>query len=430
MATKDYSEIFKEKSINYIQFQFTTIFGEFKGVDFPVEIWDIMKDGTGIDGSSLGFLKTEQSDMKIVPDLNTFAIIPWNSKVGRFICDVTDNKGKAYPTCPRGILKRILEKSVSFGYDFLTRPELEWYFITTDRKPADTGTYMDIPPKDQFSELRLQISSAMMKMGIGIKTIHHEVGPSQHEIEFLPNNALNQADNVQTAKVIIKNEAKSKSLISTFMPKPFPLVAGSGLHIHQYLEKDGKNIFANANAGISDLLRYYIGGIQKHADAISVILNPITNSYKRLIPNHEAPVHISWGIGNRTALIRVPGYEKSVRIEYRAGDATMNIYLGTALLLAAGLDGIKKKIEPNTPVTENIDSLTTEERQTLGIKKLPQNLSEALESFGNSKFILKNLGKQLVNIFMDIKSREIEDYQMAENEGKGSEWELENYLLL
>jgi glutamine synthetase len=430
MPAIDYSEIFKEKNIDFIQFQFTTILGEFKGVDFPVEIWNSMKEGTGIDGSSLGFLKTEQSDMKIVPDLNTFAIFPWNPKVGRFICDVTDNNGKAYPTCPRGILKSILGKSVALGYDFLTRPELEWYFINTDREPADTGTYMDIPPKDQFSGLRHQISSTMMDMGIGIKTIHHEVGPSQHEIEFLPNNALNQADNIQTAKMIVKNKANRKDLISTFMPKPFPLVAGSGLHIHQYLEKDGKNIFADADAGMSDLLRYYIGGIQKHVEAISAILNPITNSYKRLIPNHEAPVYISWGVGNRTALIRVPGYEKSARIEYRAGDATMNIYLGTALLLAAGLDGIKKKIEPNTPVTENIDNLTVEKRQTLGIKKLPQNLSEALESFKNSKFIFKNLGKQLVDIFIDIKSREIEDYQAAKNEGKESEWELNRYLLL
>jgi len=243
MTAKDYSELFKDKHIDFIQFQFTTIFGEFKGVDFPVEIWNSMKEGTGIDGSSLGFLKTEQSDMKVVPDLSTFAIFPWNPKVGRFICDITDNKGKAYPTCPRGILKNILGKSVALGYDFLTRPELEWYFINTVREPADTGTYMDIPPKDQFSGLRHQISSAMMEMGIGIKTIHHEVGPSQHEIEFLPNNALNQADNIQTAKMIVKNIANRKNLISTFMPKPFPLVAGSGLHIHQYLEKAGKNIF-------------------------------------------------------------------------------------------------------------------------------------------------------------------------------------------
>jgi len=430
MPTIDYSEIFKEKGITYIQFQFTTILGEFKEVDFPVKIWDTMKEGTGIDGSSLGFLKTEQSDMKIVPDLNTFAILPWNSKVGRFICNITDNKGKAYPTCPRGILGKIMGKAASQGFNFLTRPELEWYFITKDREPADNGAYMDLPPKDQFSESRHQISSTMMNMGVDIKTIHHEVGPCQHEIEFMPNNALNQADNVQTAKLIVNIEASRNNLISTFMPKPFPLVAGSGLHIHQYLEKDGKNAFVDADAEISDTLRYYIGGIQKHAIAISAILNPITNSYKRLIPNHEAPVYISWGIGNRTALIRVPGYEKSARIEYRAGDATMNIYLGTAILLAAGLDGIKKKIEPNTPVTENIDTLTAEQRQTLGIKKLPQNLSEALKSFENSKFIHKYLGKQLVDIFMDIKNKEIAEFQVAKNDGKEAEWELSKYLLI
>ncbi|NVM17856.1 MAG: glutamine synthetase [Candidatus Lokiarchaeota archaeon] len=430
MTVKDYMKLFRDEGIKFLQFQFTTILGDFKGVDFPVKIWDSMKDGTGIDGSSLGFLKTEQSDMKIVPDLNTFAIIPWNPKVGRFICDVTDNKGKAYPTCPRGILRKILGKASSLGYNFLTRPELEWYFINDDREPADTGTYMDLPPKDQFNKLRHQISSVMMNMGIGIKTIHHEVGPSQHEIEFLPNNALNQADNVQTAKMIIRNESSHKNLITTFMPKPFPLVAGSGLHLHQYLEKEGKNVFGDTDADLSDILRYYIGGIQKHTDALSAILNPITNSYKRLIPNHEAPVYISWGIGNRTALIRVPGYEKSARIEYRAGDAVMNIYLGTALLLAAGLDGIKKKIEPTLPVTENIDNLTVEKRQTLGIKKLPQNLAEALEAFGTSKFVLKNLGKQLVDIFMELKSKEIEDYQTAKNEGKDLEWELEKYLLL
>jgi len=427
---KDFSELFKTNGVDYIQFQFTSILGEFKGVDFPVKIWDAMKDGTGIDGSSLGFLKTEQSDMKINPDLSTFSILPWNPRVGRFICDVTDNKGNAYPTCPRGILRKIIEKADSLGYNFLTRPELEWYFLTSDREIADNGAYMDLPPKDSYQELRLQISDYMANMGIGIKTIHHEVGPSQHEIELLPNNALIQADNVQTAKMIVKIEANRKNLISTFMPKPFPLVAGSGLHIHQFLEKDRKNVFADADAGISDTLRYYIGGVQKHADAISAILNPITNSYKRLIPNHEAPVYISWGIGNRTALIRVPGYEKSARIEYRAGDAAMNIYLGTAILLAAGLDGIKKKIEPNTPVTENIDNLTKEKRQTLGIKKLPQNLSKALESFENSKFILKILGKQLVDIFVDIKNKEIEEYQVAKNDGKEAEWELNRYLLL
>ncbi len=427
---KDFLELFEEKSIDYIQFQFTTILGEFKCVEFPAKIWEDMKEGAGIDGSSLGFLKTEQSDMKVVPDLNTFATFPWNHRVGRFICDISDNKGIAYPTCPRGILKRILSYANSKGYEFLTRPELEWYLLSNDLEFTDKGAYMDMPPKDSFHELRRKITDDMISMGIKLKTIHHEVGPSQHEVEFLANNALYQADNVQTAKMIVHVESDCKNLISTFMPKPFPLVAGSGLHIHQYLVNNGKNIFADANVGVSDILRYYIGGIQKRVAAISAILNPITNSYKRLIPNHEAPVYVSWGVGNRTALIRVPGYEKSARVEYRAGDAAMNIYLGTALLLASGLDGIKNKIEPNTPITENIDSLTEEKRKIFGIKKLPQNLQKSLEAFENSKFIKKILGKQLVDIYIDIKREEIDQYQIAKNNGKEAKWELDKYLLL
>lgn len=427
---KDFLELFNEKSIDYIQFQFSTILGEFKCVEFPAKIWDDMKEGAGIDGSSLGFLKTEQSDMKAVPDLNTFAILPWNHRVGRFICDITDNKGIAYPTCPRGILKRILRCANSKGYDFLTRPELEWYLLSNDREFTDNGAYMDMPPKDSLHELRRKITDDMISMGIELKTIHHEVGPSQHEVEFIANTALYQADNVQTAKMIVHVESYCKNLISTFMPKPFPLAAGSGLHIHQYLVNNGENVFADADAGVSDILRYYIGGIQKRVDAISAILNPITNSYKRLIPNHEAPVYVSWGVGNRTALIRVPGYEKSARVEYRAGDAAMNIYLGTALLLASGLDGIKNKIEPNTPITENIDSLTDEKRKILGIKKLPQSLQKSLEAFENSKFIKKTLGKQLVDIYIEIKRDEIDKYQIAKNAGKEAKWELDMYLLL
>ncbi len=427
---KDFLELFEEKSIDYIQFQFTTILGGFKCVEFPAKIWEDMKEGAGIDGSSLGFLKAEQSDMKIVPDLNTFAILPWNHRVGRFICDITDNKGIAYPTCPRGILKRILSEANSKGYEFLTRPELEWYLLSNDREFTDIGAYMDMPPKDSFHELRRKITDDMISMGIELKTIHHEVGPSQHEVEFVANNALCQADNVQTAKKIVQFESYCENLISTFMPKPFPLVAGSGLHIHQYLVDNGKNVFADADTGVSDILRYYIGGIQKRVDAISAILNPITNSYKRLIPNHEAPVYVSWGVGNRTALIRVPGYEKSARVEYRAGDAAMNIYLGTALLLASGLDGIKNKIEPNIPVTENIDNISKEKRQTLGIKRLPQSLQKSLEAFENSKFIKKILGKQLADIYVEIKREEIKQYKLAKNDGKEVKWELDKYLLL
>ncbi|MFX1496520.1 MAG: glutamine synthetase family protein [Promethearchaeota archaeon] len=425
---KDFSKIFEEKGIDYIQFHFTTLIGEFKEVEFSSKIWEEMKQGTGIDGSSIGFLKTEQSDIQIVPDLNTFAIIPWNTRIGRFICDITDNKGNIYPMCPRGILKKQINLASSLGYDFLTRPELEWSFLTNELKPADHGTYMDMPPKDHLDELRRQITDDMLEMGIRVKTIHHENSSGQHEIEFLSYNALYQADNVQTAKLIIKTESYYNDLIATFIPKPFSAEAGNGLHIHQYLSQEGKNIFANKEQGISDQLRYYIGGIQRHADAITAILNPIINSYKRLIPNHEAPVYNIWGIGNRAALIRVPGYEKSARVEYRAGDAAMNIYLGTALLLASGLDGIKNKVEPNKPLKENIDNLNDGRREDLGIKTLPRSLDQALNAFKNSQLIKDVLGKDVVKKFIELKEKELIEYKKATDAGNETDWELKKYI--
>ncbi|MFW9830021.1 MAG: glutamine synthetase family protein [Promethearchaeota archaeon] len=424
----EFSKIFEEKGIDYIQFHFTTLLGGFKQVEFPAKIWEEMKDGAGIDGSSIGFLKTEQSDMQIVPDLNTFTVIPWNTRIGRFICDITDNKGNIYPMCPRGILKKQLNLANSLGYEFLTRPELEWYFLTNDLKVADNGTYMDMPPKDHLHELRRQITDDMLEMGIGIKTIHHEVASGQHEIEFLSYNALYQADNVQTAKLIIRTESSYDDLIASFIPKPFSSQAGNGLHIHQFLTKEGRNIFADEEHGISDLLRYYIGGIQKHVNAITALLNPTTNSYKRLIPNHEAPVYNTWGIGNRTAMIRVPGYEKSARVEYRAGDASMNIYLGTALLLASGLDGIKNKTEPNSPINENIDNLSSEKREYLGIKQLPRSLDQSLRAFKVSHLLKEALGKDIIKRFIEIKEKELEEYNKATNDGNEAEWELEKYL--
>jgi glutamine synthetase len=424
----EFKKIFSEKAIDYLQFQFTTILGEFKAVEFPVKIWDDLKNGTGIDGSSSGFLTTEQSDMRIIPDLNTFNILPWNPRVGRFICDLTDNKGISYPSCPRGVLKKIISKANLLEYEYRTRPELEWYFITKDLKPGDKGTYMDMLPKDKFQDLRRQITDDMINMNIDVKTIHHEVGLGQQEVEFVANDALQQADNVQTAKLITKVRAFYKDLISTYMPKPFEYLAGNGLHIHQYLTKNGENIFSDKAKGISDILRYYIGGIQHHVNAISAVLNPTTNSYKRLTPHHEAPVYVSWGIGNRTALIRVPGYENSARIEYRAGDAMMNIYLGSAVLLAAGLDGIKHKTEPNEPTSKNVDLLNAKERKDLAIAKLPVSLEDSLQAFEKSSFIKKTLGKELMKIYLDLKYSELQEFELAKSNKKEKEWEFNKYL--
>ncbi|MFW9876188.1 MAG: glutamine synthetase family protein [Candidatus Thorarchaeota archaeon] len=424
----EFMNTFKEKGIDYIQFQFTTILGEFKAVEFPVKNWEDLKNGTGIDGSSLGFLTTEQSDMRIIPDLDTFSVIPWNPRVGRFICDLTDNNGKSYPTCPRGVLKKAISTANAMGYEVKTRPEIEWYFVTKDLQPGDKARYMDILPLDKFQDLRRQITDDMMDMNIGVKTIHHEFGYGQQEVEFTSGDALQQADNVQTIKLITKVRAFNNNLISTYMPKPFEQMAGSGLHIHQYLTQNNENVFVDTENRLSNILRYYIGGIQYHIKAISTILNPTTNSYKRLTPHHEAPVYVSWGIGNRTVLIRVPGYESSARIEYRAGDAMMNIYLGTAILLSAGLDGIKNEIEPNQPTSKNVDMMTKDERAELKIEKLPGSLEESLEAFEKSQFIKKYLGKDLMKIYMNLKYAELQEYEIAKSNGKEKEWEISKYL--
>jgi glutamine synthetase len=426
---KQFEALFKEKHIDYIQFHFTNLFGEFKAVEFPSSIWDDMTEGTGVDGSSLGFLNIEQSDIKILPDFSTLSVLPWNPRVARLICDISDNNGQPHSTCSRNVLKNVIQAAKSKGFTLLARPELEWYFMTKNFKPADKGTYMDMIPLDRYGELRRQITDQMIEMGIAIKTIHHETGPGQQEVEFMPQNPLMQADNVQTAKLIIKKISFNEDLIATFMPKPFEFEAGSGLHIHQYIEMGNVNNFTKGNDEISENLRFYIGGIQKHANGISAILNPITNSYKRLIPDHEAPVFNSWGLGNRTALIRVPAYERTPRVEYRAGDGAMNIYLAMALLFAAGLEGIENKIEPNNPTTKNVDNLTHLERETLGIKSLPRSLDEALDSFEKDDFFKKVLNKVLIQIYLNSKREEVKEYQLAKNAKKESEWEFNRYLM-
>ena len=418
----------KEDKIDYIQFQFTDLLGGFKEVEFPATIWEDMKEGTGIDGSSLGFLGTEQSDIKVLPDLSTYRVLPYNKRIACFICDLFNNNGKPFDGSPRQILKRQLKKIASLGYTFLVRPELEWYFLTKDLNPADIGKYMDTPPMDEFHQLRRIICDDLIEAKIPLKTIHHEVGPSQQEVEFVEKPALEQADNVQIAKMLIKLRTHENNLIACFMPKPLELEAGSGLHIHQYLMKDGRNVFADGENQVSDTLRYYIGGIQKYINAISAILNPLTNSYQRLIPNHEAPVFTSWGIGNRTTLIRVPGYEKSARVEYRAGDAGMNIYLGFAILLAAGIDGIKNKIEPNIPISNNSDNLTQAERDKLGIKQLPRTLKESLKAFDGNKLILKVLGEKTMKKYLSMKNEELVEYEKIKTPEDKLNWELSRYL--
>jgi len=426
----DIEKLLNKYNIEFIQYQFTTITGQLKSVEFPVNIWDEMKHGTGVDGSSLGFLFTEQSDMKIIPDYKTFSILPWDERVARFICDVYDDNGNPHSTDPRGILRKVLNYANKKGFEYITRPELEWFFLNSDFEPIDEGGYMDTLPLDIMATLRRTIVTDMLEMGIPVKTIHHECGNGQQEIELMPVNALYQADNVQTAKLIIKTNALLEGVIATFMPKPFPKLAGSGLHIHQYLEKDGENVFADPESGISDILRWFVGGIIEHVDDITAILNPIANSYRRLVAGHEAPVYKAWGIANRTALIRVPGYEKKARIEFRGTDGATNIYLASALLLAAGLDGIERKIEPIEPTTKNVEKLTAQERKELGITQLPKSLEEAIEYFEQSTFVKEVLGKEIVELYVNYKKQELKEYNEFSKKGNDAllEWERERYV--
>ena len=421
----DLQSFFKEKQVKFVQFQFTTIFGDLKAVEFPSNIWDEMSGGTGVDGSSLGFLETEQSDMKVIPDYNTLGIIPWEPRIARFICNIYGNDGNPHPTDPRSILKKVIKQANDLGYSYKTRPELEWFFLDEDLEPVENGQYMDTLPYDVLGVLRRSIALDMIAMNIPVKTIHHECADGQQEIEFMVQEALIQADNTQTAKLIIKSEALFDEVIATFMPKPFPELAGSGFHIHQYITKDGKNIFAGEEEGISDNLKFFVGGILEHVDAMTAFFNPTTNSYKRLVPGHEAPVFKSWGVGNRTALIRIPGYEKKARIEYRATDGATNIYLASALLLAAGLEGIKKKIEPIPPTTKNIEKLKEVERKEMGIKQLPMSLDEALDNLEQSSFVSEILGKEIVEIFLEVKRNEVRQFSEAKSKGLDEEWEWE-----
>jgi glutamine synthetase len=420
-----------EETVDYVQYQFTTILGDLKAVEFPVEIWDEMSEGTGVDGSSLGFLPTEQSDMKVTPIPGSLAILPWEPRVARLLCDITDNSDRPHPSCPRAILKRAIAEAEKMGLQYRTRPELEFYLVDEDCSPLDSGGYMETGPLDGLAPLRRSITDSMLALNLGLKTIHHENGPGQQEVELTPEEALRQADNVQTAKLAAKTEASLADAVCTFMPKPLPDEAGSGLHIHQFLTRDGANAFADRDEGVSELLRHFVGGIMEHVDAMSALLNPTTNSYKRLVPGHEAPVYKSWGVGNRTALIRIPGYERSARVEYRATDGASNIYLASALLLAAGLDGARRKTEPIPPTTENIERMTPNRRRELGITQLPASLEESIEHLQSSKFVREVLGREMIDIYADVKLRELRSHREARAQGPEAErrWEIDSYLV-
>ncbi len=401
--------------VDYVQFQFTNILGELKAVEVPKKYAEIyLNEGLGIDGSSIGFLMTEQSDMRIKPDISTLHVIPWDPRIARVICDITDIKGNPLPSDPRSILQKAINYAkTNHNFEFKVRPELEWYVMAPDGEPVDIGGYMDAPPFDAEIELRRSMVDLMMDFDIYPKMLHHEVGPGQMEIEFSMEDSLIAADMVQTVKQIIRMVSWNAGLIASFIPKPYTSEAGNGLHVHHMLYKDGKNLFSTADGVPSETLRYFVGGLMKHAPGLTAIFNPVVNSYKRLVPGHEAPVFISWGIANRTALIRIPGYEKSARIEYRGADGAANIYLVLALLLMSGIDGIANKIEPIEGTTLNVDQITEEKRKEMGIIKTPGNLKDALTALNADKYLCDFLGSQFMEIYNKTKKMEWDAYTKA-----------------
>lgn len=419
----------KEKNIKFIRLQFVDINGTIKSIKIPSKELENAFDGIMFDGSSIeGFVRVYESDMFLKPDASTFAIFPWDNNVGRIICDVYKQDGVTpFAGDPRYVLKKNLEKLKEFGnVEFLVGPELEYYLYKEENEfliNQDDESYFDFTPNNLAQKVRKDIAETMMEMNIEFESAHHEVGASQHEVDFRFSNALETADSILTTKAITKYMARKNGLIGTFMPKPFADEPGNGMHLHINISGE-KNLFSgDQKLDLSKKGLYFVGGLLKHSDAITAVTNPTVNSYKRMVPGYEAPVYVTWGRRNRSTLIRIPSSEKkSRRIEYRSPDPSANPYLAFSVILAGGLDGIKNKIIPPEPVMQNVYKFTEDERKEKNIKILPGTLKESIEALKKDEVIKKSL-KGAYKEF--IKHKETEWGEYIENV---SDWERERYL--
>ncbi|HOS82756.1 MAG TPA: type I glutamate--ammonia ligase [Methanolinea sp.] len=431
-------EKIENDDVKFLRLQFTDIQGMPKNVAIPVQQAEkALTEGIWFDGSSIeGFARIEESDMLLKPDPATYAILPWRpaeARVARFICDVYTYGNKPFEGDPRHVLKNQIEQAKKMGFTFNTGPELEFFlFKMVDGRPStnyqDYGGYFDLAPTDSAEDVRRDIVFALTQMGFEIEASHHEVAESQHEIDFKYSDALDTADKVITFKFATKTLALARNLHATFMAKPIAGINGSGMHTHGSLSRNGKNAFYDPNAkdGLSDVAMYYIGGILAHAKAITRVANPTINSYKRLVPGYEAPVYITWSATNRSALVRVPAARgNSTRAEFRSPDPMCNPYLCFAAMLAAGLDGIKKKIMPPESTDVNIYHLTEAERKKRGIEMLPGSLIEANAALNNDPVISKAMGPHIMEGLNSIAQLETDLFRLAVHP-----WELDRYLAI
>jgi len=427
----------EKEGIEFVLLWFTDIEGHLKSFAVtPSEIEAALDDGMGFDGSSItGFNAIEESDMVAIPDPETFQLMPWKqgeTKVARMICDIVTPDGKPYEGDPRHVLRRALDRMASLGFDtFNVGPELEYFLFRDDKgtETLDEGGYFAMTTLDAASELRQETVRALEGMGIPIEYVHHEVGPSQHEIDMRFSEALSMADHTVTYRLIVKEIAKKAGYHATFMPKPIFGENGSGMHTHQSLFKDGRNAFFDGEDewNLSDAGKAFIAGQLRHAREISAVFAQWVNSYKRLVPGYEAPVYVAWSRRNRSALIRIPlykpGAEQATRAEIRCPDPACNPYLTFATLLHAGLEGIEHGYELPDPMETNLYHLTPEQRKERGIVSLPETLGEAIDALAESDLARKALGPHIFDRYVELKRGEWDDYRV-----QLTDWELKKYL--
>lgn len=429
----------KDEDIEFIRLQFTDIFGQLKNVAITAnQIEKAVDNQIMIDGSSIeGFVRINESDQYLWPDLNSFTILPWRpqtGKVARLICDVRNPDGSAFPGDPRTVLKKALKKASDMGYSFNVGPECEFFLFQTDEKgnptttTSDEASYFDLGPLDHGEGTRREICLDLEQMGFEIETSHHEVAQGQHEIDFKYADALTTADNIMTFKLTVKTIAQKNGLHATFMPKPVFGINGSGMHINMSLSKNGKNIFEDPSdkRGLSAEAYSFIAGLLEHVRGMTAITNPLVNSYKRLVPGYEAPCYIAWSASNRSALIRIPAVRgQSTRVELRCPDSACNPYLSLAVCLCAGLDGIDRKLTPPEEISDNIFAMDQKQREERGIRNLPGSLKEAIECLKEDKLVCSTLGEHVLSQYIEGKEKEWDSYRTHV-----SRWETEKYLVL
>ncbi|MGA5687653.1 type I glutamate--ammonia ligase [Cytobacillus pseudoceanisediminis] len=435
---EDIKRIAEEENVKFVRLQFTDILGTIKNVEIPIsQLEKALDNKMMFDGSSIeGFVRIEESDMNLYPDLDTWVVFPWTAekgKVARLICDIYNPDGTPFLGDPRSNLKRILAEMEELGYsDFNLGPEPEFFLFKLDQagEPTlelnDNGGYFDLAPTDLGENCRRDIVLELEEMGFEIEASHHEVAPGQHEIDFKYADALTACDQIQTFKLVVKTIARKHGLHATFMPKPLFGVNGSGMHCNVSLFKDGKNAFFNETSDLqlSEDARHFIAGIINHATAFTAVTNPIVNSYKRLVPGYEAPCYVAWSAQNRSPLIRIPASRGvSTRVEVRSVDPAANPYLAMAVLLKAGLDGIKNKLTPPAPVDRNIYVMNKQEREEEGIKDLPATLAAALDELKNDEVIVSALGDHIFEHFIEAKEIEWDMFRTQVHP-----WEREQYL--